>query len=70
MANVWYSAIQRKLPISISTSFPILKTSNMLTKKEIYANCWFTPPGFVASVNDTVPTGIVDVSLFSSSFDL
>ena len=37
MANVWYSAIQRKLPISISTSFPILKTSNMLTKKK------FTP---------------------------
>ena len=36
--------------------------------QEIYAQCWFTPPGFVASVNDTVGTGVVDVSVFSRSF--
>ncbi|KIN00783.1 carbohydrate esterase family 3 protein [Oidiodendron maius Zn] len=30
--------------------------------QEIYAKCWFTPPGFVASVNDSVGTGVVDTT--------
>ena len=33
--------------------------------QQVYAKCWLTPPGFVASINDTIPTGIVDVSAFS-----
>jgi hypothetical protein len=36
--------------------------------QEIYAQCWFTPPGFIASVNDTVGTSVVDVSVYSRSF--
>lgn len=31
--------------------------------QDIYANCWFTSPGYVSSVNDSVGTGPVDVSI-------
>lgn len=32
--------------------------------QEIYAKCWFTTPGYVPSVDDTVGTGTVDVGAF------
>lgn len=30
--------------------------------QQIYANCWFTPPGDVPGLNDTVGAGVKDVS--------